>query len=536
MPRSHGLHSVWLTVAEFTLYEHQKKGVDFFISNRAGVLGDEMGLGKTLQAIVACQHFLQKGLIDEVLIVCPRSLKLNWCYEIRKFTATRECDIVIVEGDRNKRQLQLFTPRRWLIINYESLRIESSQMLEIFKARRFAMVCDESHKIKNMQAKQSQSCIELGRYATRKYLLSGTFVANKPEDVWNQVNFLDAGRLLGTFRDFKRRYCIERTLKYGYRYVNKIVNYKNLDELKAKLDRVMLRRTKAQCLDLPERVVKKIPVSMTAPQERFYRKICEGIVMSLQQPEQSLSLDNILTKMLYALAVAANPALVDPNLQVERLHARLAAQPRDTHAKRQLKFWQKLQPLPAKESGKLMALDDLLETYCLEEERKVIVWSFFVKNIELFAERYASYSPVTYYGKTSSAQRDHALWRFNNDHTCRLFIGNPQAAGLGLTLTSSSICIFYDRNFSTVDYQQAVDRIHRIGQTEICNVLILQAQASIDQHVDYLLEQKNKLINFLQERTQEEQDLDIDMVKKMLGWVTGGMAEKIGQPRTKGIT
>ena len=77
-------------------------------------------------------------------------------------------------------------------------------MLAMFKTRRFVMVCDESHKIKNKQAKQSQSCVELGRLATRKYLLSGTFVANKPEDVWNQVNFLDGGHLLGSYNTFKK--------------------------------------------------------------------------------------------------------------------------------------------------------------------------------------------------------------------------------------------------------------------------------------------------------------------------------------------
>ena len=505
---------------EFSLYEHQKTGVDFFINNSVGVLGDEMGLGKTLQAIVACQHFLADGLIEEVLVVCPCSLKLNWFYEIKKFTDTADRDIVIVEGDRNKRQLQLLATRKWLIINYESLRIEREQMLAMFKTRRFVMVCDESHKIKNKQAKQSQSCVELGRLATRKYLLSGTFVANKPEDVWNQVNFLDGGRLLGSYNTFKKQYCIERAFKYGYRYVNKIVSYKNLDELKDRLDTVMLRRTKEQCLDLPARVVQKIPVNMTYRQAAFYHKICKGIVMDLSEPDQNLSLNNILTKMLYALQVSSNPVLVDPAVQIERLTARLTDNPRNSHYKRQLKFWQQLRPLPASESGKLNALDDLLETYCLEQERKVIVWSFFVKNIEMFAERYANYNPVLCYGKTSNAQRDYAVQTFNNDPSCRLFIGNPQAAGLGLTLTASSLCIFYDRNFSTVDYQQAVDRIHRIGQTQVCSVLILQARQTIDQHVDHLLAQKNELINFLQDQEHEKDshtEIDLGAVEAMLG-------------------
>lgn len=503
--------------ARFSLYQHQKMGVDFFLNNHVGVLGDEMGLGKTLQAIVAGTCFLQRQQMDEILVVCPRSLKLNWLQEIRKFTSIPASDIVIVEGDRNKRQIQLLTPRKWLIINYESLRIEIEQMLKIFRHRNFIMICDESHKIKNIQAKQSQSCLSIGKLAQRKYLLSGTFIANKPEDVWNQINFLDDGSLLGSYKSFKYRYCVEKTLKYGRRYVNKIVGYKNLDELKEKINTVMLRRTKEQCLDLPARVIQKIPVSMTKKQQIFYRKVCKGIIQDLETQQKNLTLTNILTRMLYALEVASNPALLDPVVQATKIEEKVAQNPANADLRRQLKFWQQIDPVCAEESGKLIALDDLLETYCFEQERKVILWSFFVQNIELFAQRYATkYQPVTYYGKTSSADRDFAVQQFNRNSRCRLFIANPQAAGLGLTLTASSLCIFYDRNFSAVDYQQAIDRIHRIGQTQVCNVFILQAQPSIDQYVDQLLNKKIKLISFLQDQNQEQETVDVAAIEKVL--------------------
>lgn len=506
---------------DLTLYEHQQHGVEFLLSKQMAVLGDEMGLGKTLQAIVACSQLLDQREIDEVLIVCPRSLKLNWFYEITRFTNYQEEQITIVEGSPIKRQRQLSMPgRRWLIINYEAVRIEEQRLLAIYQGRTFAMICDESHKIKNGRAQQSKSCLAVGQLAERRYLLSGTFVANKPEDVWHQVKFLDGGKLLGkNFTSFKRIYCIEQEFKFGNRYISKIVDYKNLDDLRDRIGTLMLRRTKTECLDLPAKVIQKIPIEMTSKQKSFYNKICKGIVTELgtEFGNSNLSLTNVLSKMIYALQVASNPALIDPQQQVERLSKRFQESP-DQRLQEQINFWQQVQPLGIEESAKILALDDLLELYC--EERKVVLWSNFVGNIELLAERYQRYQPVVYYGKTKHTARDQAVDSFNNDDNCRLFVANPQAAGLGLTLTSSSLSIFLDRNFSTVDYQQAVDRIHRIGQTKVCHILIMQTQKSVDQFIDYIIRQKTELSDFLHD---QRYDVNEETIKK---WLIGDTEEK----------
>ena len=510
---------------DLTLYEHQQRGIEFLLSKQVAVLGDEMGLGKTLQAIVACSQLLDQGEIDEVLVVCPRSLKLNWFYEITRFTNYREEQITIVEGSPLKRQRQLSMPgRRWLIINYEGVRIEDQRLLAIYRQRAFAMVCDESHKIKNARAQQSKCCLAVGQLAQRRYLLSGTFVANRPEDVWHQVKFLDGGELLGeTFTSFKRRYCIEQEFKFGNRYVSKIVAYKNLDDLRDRISTLMLRRTKRECLDLPDKVIQTIPIEMTSKQKTFYNKICKGIITELGADLGStkLSLANVLSKMIYALQVASNPALVDPQKQVERLSKRFQ-ESSDQRLREQISFWQNIQPLGIEESAKVLALDDLLELYC--EEQKVVLWSNFVGNIELLAERYQCYRPVVFYGKTKHTDRDQAVDCFNNEESCRLFIANPQAAGLGLTLISSSLSIFFDRNFSTVDYQQAVDRIHRIGQTKVCHILIMQTQSSVDHVVDYVIREKTELSDFLHDQRYNVRE---EIIKKwLMGNTTEGKNEK----------
>ena len=392
-----------------------------------------------------------------------------------------------------------------MIINYESLRIEKNYFLEFWRNTPFVMICDESHRIKNRHAAQSKACIEIGRLAKRRYLLSGTFVANKPEDIWNQINFLDTGELLGSFSNFKREHCLVQTMYFGQNRVEKIVGYKELPKLKDKLSRIMLRRTKKQCLDLPRKVIQKIPVSMTHKQKRFYREICKEILGNIDRSNPS----RILSRMTYALEIASNPALIQPSAVVERIQERLKKDPNKASLREDLRFWQSKSPLSHEDSGKLQTLDDLLELYCLEEKRKVVLWSFFVGNIEMFKQRYQRYKPAIFYGKTSTKEREESLHRFAKDPHCRLFIGNPQAAGFGLNLVTSSLSIFFDRNFSTVDYQQAVDRIHRIGQTDTCHILILQSHESIDNFVDRLLDKKIELIDYLQESDETAAFRDI---------------------------
>lgn len=473
-----------------TLYEHQHHGINFLLQRNHAVLGDEMGLGKTLQAIIACEKLIERDEADEVIVVCPRALKLNWHNEILKFTSTPAEQIIIVEGSPKARKLLLQAPRRWLIINYEMLRIEGEELLALQKSRRFIMVCDESHRIKNRKAKQAKACVKLGLLASHRYLLSGTFVANKPEDVWHQMKFLNAG-ILGSYQGFVDFYCYTKTMRYGTRYVEKIVGYRNLPRLKTHLEDIMLRRTKKQCLDLPSKVVQKIPVPMTSKQTTLYRQIAHIIA-------NSWSPNSNLEHMTYALQAASNPALIDSQAKI----ARLKALPELTPTQRiQLEFWRDVPSLTPEDGGKLQALDDLLNLYCHEERRKVILWTHYVGNIKLFSERYRQFQPAIFYGQSNEKQRAQALQRLHNDPDCLLFIANPQAAGVGLNLTQASLCIFFDRNFSSVDYQQAVDRIHRIGQTQNCHILLLQAQKSVDLYVDLVHEDKIKLNEFLQTHT-----------------------------------
>jgi SNF2 family DNA or RNA helicase len=161
--------------------------------------------------------------------------------------------------------------------------------------------------------------------------------------------------------------------------------------------------------------------------------------------------------------------------------------------------------------AKIGVLDELLVAYTTE--RKVIVWSSFVGNIQALAARYPHLNPVTIYGEQDTSARDHAVRAFRGDPGVRLLVANPAAAREGLTLTEANVAIYLDRTFNLVDYLQSQDRIHRISQTRECDIVLLLAAQTIDEFIDFALEQKHRLARFTQKDADQIEPDDLALRK-----------------------
>jgi SWI/SNF-related matrix-associated actin-dependent regulator 1 of chromatin subfamily A len=149
--------------------------------------------------------------------------------------------------------------------------------------------------------------------------------------------------------------------------------------------------------------------------------------------------------------------------------------------------------------AKFAALDQLLEeVFARGSGQKVIIWTCFVGNITMLARRYAQYGPVTFYGEMEAEDRERALHAFTMDSGVRLFIGNPAAGREGLTLTSANVAVYLDRSFNLVDYLQSQDRIHRISQTEPCEIYLLIAEGTVDEFIEFALGQKLRVARYVQ--------------------------------------
>lgn len=109
--------------------------------------------------------------------------------------------------------------------------------------------------------------------------------------------------------------------------------------------------------------------------------------------------------------------------------------------------------------------------------------------------------------------RDRAIKAFKGDPSVRLLVANPAAAREGLTLTEANVAVYLDRTFNLVDYLQSQDRIHRISQTKPCEIVLLIAKDTVDEFIDFSLEQKHRLAKFAQSDTDQIADEDLALEK-----------------------
>lgn len=454
---------------------HQEEGTRFLRNNERAALFDEQGLGKSKQLIDALAGEIAAGHLSAGLIVCPNGLKTNWAQEVEKFSSLPYA--VFGSGHNARRMAFRSLKAAFYIINYEAVDGELASLKALLKFKPIALVLDESHRIKTPEAKTTKAILALRTHATRRYILTGTPVANRPEDLWSQMLFLDDGESLGTsFEEFQAAY---RSGADGY---------KNVDQLRERVSAKSLRRTKGTSLDLPPKRYSRIVVNLQGEQRRMYdamREELELLVRSLDGEQVIQRGDAILARMIRLAQLASNPGLLDTSY-------------RET-------------------PDKFLVLDELLDGYLTKApKQKVIVWSSFVGNIDALRERYARWNPVVIHGEVTNSERDAAVRAFRGDAATRLLFANPAAAREGLTLTEANVAIYVDRTFNLVDYLQSQDRIHRISQTQDCEIVLLIASHTVDEFIDFSLEQKHRLARYAQSDSDQIDEDDLQLRKPEL--------------------
>jgi SNF2 family DNA or RNA helicase len=449
---------------------HQEAGTKFLRDREAAGLFDEQGLGKSKQLIDAIVQDIAAGVLDGALIICPNILKNMWAEEIEKFSGLRYA----VFGSGRKARRDAFRSLRaaFYVVNYEAVAAEVASLRALLRFKRIALVLDESHRIKSPEAKVTTAVLNLRREAAKRYIMSGTPVANTPEDIWSQIFFLDGGELLGdTFEKFTDRYFAPGG------------GYRRMEELRAHLDAIGLRREKEGTVSLPKKSISRVPVNLAPQQREMYETLREELqiwVKTLTGEEVVTQAENILTRLIRLAQIASNPGLIDSGY--------------------------------TETPAKFAVLDELLDAY-LPRAQKVVVWTSFVPNIETLLSRYARLRPVALHGEMANDARVAAVRAFKSNQAVRLLIANPAAAREGLTLTESSCAIYLDRTFNLVDFLQSQDRIHRLSQTRECDIILLIAERTVDELIDFSLAQKHRLARYTQNDTDDISAEDLALEK-----------------------
>src|ERR1035437_5959034 len=230
-------------------YNHQKIATNWLLNKNKCILADDLGLGKSQSIVMA---ILEKN--EKTIIICPKTLRLNWKVELSVFTS--EKDISIIE---NK-----WVDNKIIIINYDRL---GKYLNEIQKAKFKLVVSDESHHCRNSKSLRSKRFAKISNKCKTTWLITGTPMANRPMDFFNLLKLCK--HPLGKNKsDFGVKYCDGKLTDYGWDYKGA----SNLKDLHYRTQDVMLRRLTSEVIDLPEK--QRIPyyLEFTSTQQKAYEK------------------------------------------------------------------------------------------------------------------------------------------------------------------------------------------------------------------------------------------------------------------------
>ena len=434
----------------------------------------EMGTGKSKVIIDNCAILFEAGEIDTMIVLAPKGVYRNWArLEIPAHLPDRiEHNIVVWNPSpksKEKSALKAFAlphegeDLRILIMNIEALSTVKGQryLAAVLKMSKAFLVLDESTAIKNPKAKRTKAILKMSPLAKYRRILTGFPVTQSPMDLWSQCHFLD-NRLLGecgdNFFQFQYRYAVMKRQTFGAHSFNRVVGYRNLDQLSDILQSFSSRLLKHECLDLPDKLYVQRHVTLTPDQKRIYTEVKEFALAVLDE-DKFMTAPNAMTQLLRLQQILSGHTKTDEGLLVDIPDNRLT---------------------------------ELMD--CLEEiEGKVIIWSRFrydMKRItEALSKTYGSSSTVTYYGDTTDEERTTAIERFQ-DGDARFFVGNPQTGGYGITLTAATTVIYFANSFDLAVRMQSEDRAHRIGQKNNVTYIDLIAEGTIDEKIVKALRSK----------------------------------------------
>jgi hypothetical protein len=438
-----------LDLLKHPLLPYQVDGMLHLAFGERALLADDMGLGKTVQAVAACELLRRLHGIERVLVVAPASLKAEWQEQIARFT---DLTSRIVFGPRGERLKQYRDPAFFTLANYEQIIPDGADINRVLAPD--VVILDEAQRIKNWQTKTAR--VVKGLHSPYAFVLTGTPLENRIDEIYSIVQFLDP-KLLGPLFRFNRDYYVldER---------GRPQDYKNLDNLGDRLKPVMLRRRKEEVEnDLPGRTVSNYFVAMTDEQRLRYE--------DYQLPVQRL------------LSMARKRPLLKQ--EFERLQMLLGCMRMTCDTPYILDS--EVRDCPKLEELERI-LSDLLDD---NPQRKIIIFSEWVRMLELVREL-AGEMGLEFAWHTGSVPQDRRrieIERFKKDPNCRLFLSS-ESGGVGLNLQVADAVINLDLPWNPAKLEQRIARAWRKYQTRPVSVVNLIAEDSIEHRMLYLLEQK----------------------------------------------
>ena len=439
--------------------EHQKEAVEKLAGSRRFILADDMGLGKTTATIIAA---LETGA-KKILIICPASLKINWQREIENYT---DRPVYIAEGKK------FSTESDFVIVNYDILKNfhdMEKKGTSLLKQSEFELVIlDEAHMISNPQAQRTKIINHFVKDIKRVWLLTGTPMTSRPMNYYNLLNIIESP-VAQNWMAYAIRYCQGYQFMAGKRKVWNVTGASNLEELRDRTSKQILRRLKEDVLDLPDKIIS--PVYLRLKSKEYEELMGEYYEWFDNKKDESSSLTVQFSKLMKVRKIIANEK-----------------------TKQTIEFAENI----------------------IEQGKKVIIFTNFTDTLQTIYNHFGKQA-VYLDGSCSKPHRQNAVDEFQENDKIKVFVGNLKAAGVGLTLTAAEVVIMNDLSFVPAEHAQAEDRAYRYGQKS--NVLVYYPlyENTIEGAVYDILNRKKEVIRTVMGDEQPENVGDV--VEEILGLI-----------------
>jgi len=420
------------------LMPFQEIGRDFLCLRANAILADDMGLGKTFQILEAIKKLgLQSGII-----VCPQSIRRSWVKRTRE-----QMPLAFIKEITSSQTVP--DPSAFNIVNYDIIWKEPLRS-HLLQGQWPVLVCDESHALKNIDAKRTKFVLgKKGLYlrCERRWLATGTPILNRPIELYAPLRSLFP-TFLGKYQsyyDYAYKFCAGYQGTFGF----DATGASNLEELSKILQPLMIRRLKSE-------VVKDLP---PVTYDKVYLDPSDKLIRLIEQEKEEY-----YGRKLIGETSTTRQAIGVIKAQAAIRHIR-----------------------------------SLLET-----KQKIVVFVWHKAVVETLMEEFGNQA-VKYTGGESAKEKDEAIKKFQSDPGCSLFIGNIKSAGIGVD-GLQDVCdtaVFIEMSYVPNEIKQAIDRLNRIGQKSPVQIQFLIAEKSIDEDLIDSLTVKARNINIIMDEQKE---------------------------------
>ena len=523
--KEHGVSDVTLSkLFKRQLLDFQKLSVSHLLAVNNAANFSVPGSGKTTMTFAAIAKWLEDGIIEKIMVISPYASIIAWeeefqlCFGRRPNSVRAKGDLVAMLPHGSDKIDIVFA-------HYQTANARREDFRKFLEKYKTVLIIDESHNIKNPEVKKwASAALYLAQFARRRIILSGTPMPNDARDLWTQITFLYPNELpLGSVSTYTGA-VKKRGLTEQYRNV---VNS-------------LFTRVKKSDINLPEPKFIQVPVELGEHQREIYNAIAEKTLDEIEGSVESQQLARFrLARVIRLLQIASNPSLlyemssefnVDNPLfesPLEQLSAEFGLEIDEISNDdlKTLSIFDKIAKYSEIEIPSKIVTAGKIARELYEKGEKVIIWSSFLLNINIFKDTVLSdLDPIAIHGQVSrdlddSPNREELIYRFKNSKNPEILIATPASLGesvsLHKNLEGETVCknaIYFDRNFNGAQFMQSVDRIHRIGMnpdTEVTYHLCMGTD-TIDERIHTrLLEKWQNMTNALNDNFLSTVQFDV---------------------------